>query len=242
MENLGALLLPSSLAMALFVAGVAASAATRTRGYSWALLAASGLITLIFSSGSVATMLTSPLEYRYQAVRAADHPDARFIVALTGWAADDTNLPLSGRVNDSTAYRLLLTLELFSECQACSIVVTGSNETARIMADVLVKLGVPHDQMIVEGRSDNTADSARNIASIVGGEDFFLVTSAGHLSRSLRAMAIHGLRPIPAPTDHKMPKDWARADWKPSPAALAVADLAVHEYLGVLWYRLTGRG
>jgi uncharacterized SAM-binding protein YcdF (DUF218 family) len=242
MEAFGALLLPSGLAIAFFAAGVLASAATATRGYSWPLLAASGLTTLVFSSGSVASMLMSPLEYRYPVVRAADHPDARFIVALTGWATDDTNMPLSGRVNDSTAYRLLLTLELINECPDCSVVVSGNDKTARIMTDVLVKLGVPPDRLIVDGQSHNTADSARNIAPIVRDEDFFLVTSAGHLSRSLSAMAVHGLRPIPAPTDHKMPRDWASADWTPSPAALAVADLAVHEYLGVVWYRLTGRG
>jgi uncharacterized SAM-binding protein YcdF (DUF218 family) len=48
------------------------------------------------------------------------------------------------------------------------------------------------------------------------------------------------LRPIPAPTDYQLPKDWRFAEAKPSPFSLTVSDLAAHEYLGLTWYRLRG--
>src|SRR5918997_1627665 len=65
---IGALLVPSGLAYVLFVLGLLACLRERWRCLSWGLLAASGAITLVCSSGAVATALMSPLEYEHPAV------------------------------------------------------------------------------------------------------------------------------------------------------------------------------
>lgn len=241
-DLLSLLVVPSGIAGALFVAGLCAGIWPAARRYSWGLLAAAGGIALVFSTGPVAALLIHPLEYEYEAVHdGASRADARFIVVLTGWAADDEDMPLSGRVNDSSAYRLLMTLQLFDDRPDCTVVVSGAPATARIMGEILVKLGVPSARLIVEDASATTADSAANLQAIVGTERFFLVSSAGHLPRAMSAMEARSLRPVPVPTDHKMPKDWTRASWTPSPMHLVIADLAAHEYVGRLWYWLSGR-
>lgn len=243
MKNLITLLAtPSGLAYALLALGMLAACFARTRKGSWWLLAFSGLITVVFSSGMVAAAIMSPLEYAYPALKnAAARPDARHIVVLTGWANDDGEMPLTGRYNSSTAYRVLMTLELYSERPDCDVIVSGSAETARLMGEGLVKLGLPRDKLLLENKSTTTAESVTMLKPLMGEEPFFLVTSAGHLPRTLSAMRKAGLQAIPAPTDHQLPMDWRRADWHPSPSSLLASDLAFHEYLGLVWYRLQGK-
>lgn len=237
-----ALVLPSGVGYALFILGVTARLWSRTRELSWWLLAASGLVILIFSSGKTAAALLSPLEYSRPAVLTATaHPHVNKIVVLTGWAADDALMPLSGRLNASSAYRVLMAMELYRDCPHCEVIVSGKEVTTRLMAEVMSKLGVPATQIIREDKSASTADSADNLQALVGTAPFFLVTSAGHMPRSLGVLNEHGLSAIPAPTEHQQPRDWRHALLQPSPQSLYAADLAAHEYIGILWYRLRGR-
>jgi uncharacterized SAM-binding protein YcdF (DUF218 family) len=239
---LSGIVLPSGAAYLLFVLGLLTYAWRRTRRASWWLLAGSGALTLVFSSGFMAAFLMSPLEYAHPTVRdAREFPNARKIVVLTGWAAEDTSMPLSGRLSASAAYRVLMALELFHDRPDCSVIVSGDQTTADVMGAVLTKLGVPADQIVIEGHSLTTADSAVNLRPLVGDDAFFLVTSGGHLPRALAVVEKQRLHAIPVPTDHQSPRQWRLAEPRPRPSALTVSDLAIHEYLGRLYYRLRGR-
>lgn len=234
MSFLTFLALPSGLALTLGLLGLLA-ALLRRRLLTWCLLGTSATILGVFSTGVMAAALMSPLEYAYPVVRSAQHPEARHIVVLTGWATEDPLMPLTGRMNTSSAYRVLLALELHRERPDCDLIISGKPVAAKIMVEALEKLGVPRDRMRIENRSDSTAQSAQHVQPLVGSTPFFLVTSGGHMPRSMAAMTRAGLKPIAAPTDHKLPRDWRRAEWRPSPASLEVSDLAVHEYLARVW-------
>jgi uncharacterized SAM-binding protein YcdF (DUF218 family) len=67
------------------------------------------------------------------------------------------------------------------------------------------------------------------------------VTSAGHMRRAIGVFRKNGMNPIPAPTDYQLPGNARYASWTTSPIHLAASDLAVHEYIGLAWYRLTNR-
>ena len=242
MSVLSGIVLPSGAAYLLFVLGLLTSVWHRTRHASWWLLAGSGALTLVFSSGMTAAFLMSPIEYAYPTIHdGREFPNARKIVVLAGWAAEDAAMPLSGRLSASAAYRVLLALELFRDRPDCAVIVSGDDITARVMSQVLAKLGVPEDKLVIEGRSLTTADSAVNLRPLLGDETFFLVTSSGHLPRALAVIEKQRLRAIPAPTDHQLPRQWWRSELQPSPGSLTVSDLAIHEYLGRLYYRLRGR-
>jgi uncharacterized SAM-binding protein YcdF (DUF218 family) len=239
MDLLSNLVLPSVMTYLLFGLGVLAGAFKSTRANSWWLLVTSGGSAILFSSGMVAAALMSPLEYSNPLLEAPDqHPDAKHIVVLTAWASDDQNLPLSARLNASSLYRVVYAFELHRARPDCDVVVSGSATTARLMADVLRQLGVPDDQITVDGDSNSTAESAMMIKTLLADEPFFLVTSAGHIPRALALLQSQGLRAIPAPTDYQLPKEWRFAEVKPTPYSFTVADLAVHEHLAMLWYRL----
>lgn len=239
MGLLASVLSPSGFAVTLLVCGLLAVFWRRRPGVSWTLLALSGITVTLFSSGMVAAALMSPLEYAYPRLEdARSHPAAKHIVVLTAWAGDDPAMPLTGRFSPSGAYRALMTLELWRERPDCDVIVSGDSKTARITGEALEKLGIPPEKLRLEDGGSSTADSARLLAPIVATDEFFLITSAGHLPRSMEEMKRSGLIPIPVPTDHQLPKDWKRADWKPSPMSLYTSDLAIHEYLGRAWRNL----
>jgi uncharacterized SAM-binding protein YcdF (DUF218 family) len=239
MSLLAGLLSPTGFAVALLVCGLLAAFWRRRPGVSMVLLAASGIVFTVFSSGMVAAALMSPLEYAYPSMHdGRRHPEARHIVVLTGWAADDAAMPLTGRFNASAAYRVLMALELRHDRPDCDVIVSGDRKTARIMGEALEKLGVPGEKLRIEDGGSSTADSARLLAPLVAKDAFFLVTSAGHLPRTMEEMKRAGLDAVPVPTDHQLPRDWRRADWKPSPMSLYTSELALHEYLGRAWRSL----
>lgn len=95
--------------------------------------------------------------------------------------------------------------------------------------------------LVVDGDSDSTAKSAEYLSNVAKGESLFLVTSAGHMRRAMGALRKRGLNPIPAPTDYKLPRLLRHSSWTTSPAHLQASDLAVHEYVAIIWYLLTGR-
>jgi uncharacterized SAM-binding protein YcdF (DUF218 family) len=237
---IGAMLTPSGLAYSLFVLGLLTCFKVQWRRLSWGLLAASGAITVVCSSGTVATALISPLEYEYPAVHNARHfPDVKDIVVLTGYAADDPDMPVTGRLHYASAFRVMMALQLQQQCPDCDVIVSGDPVTARVMGEALLSLGLPEDSLELETASRNTAASAVNLQPLLR-EPFFLITSAGHQHRSVAVLKKQGLQPIPVPTDYQGPTDWRKAELRPSPQSLFTSDLAVHEYVGRLWYRLKG--
>jgi uncharacterized SAM-binding protein YcdF (DUF218 family) len=242
MDLLIDLLVPSGAALLLYVLGLLARVQSRTRAWSWWLLASSGAVTIVFSSGAIAAALMSPLEYSAPVLESPErHSEVQHIVVLTAWGSDDADVPLVGRLNASSLYRTTLALELYQKRPDCKVVISGSATAARLMRDVLVRFGVPPQMVELEDASRSTAASAINLAAMLQDEPFFLVTSAGHMPRSLAVLRKQGLEPIPAPIDHQLPKDWRDAELMPRPATLVVSDLAVHEMLGLLWYRLRDR-
>lgn len=241
MKVLAYFLLPSGFAATLLVLGLLAVSWRRMRRAALPLLAAGALTTLVFSSGLVAAALMSPLEYAYPRLAdPADFPRVRHIVVLTGWAADDPAMPLTGRLNFASAYRVLLALELHRDRPDCEVIVSGTHVTAAIMGEALVKLGLPANQLRLEDQSSDTRESIEFVRRMVSDSPVFLVTSGGHMPRAMAEARRVGLDAIPAPTDHQQPKDWRRARWQPSASSLAVSDLAMHEYFGRLWYSLRG--
>jgi uncharacterized SAM-binding protein YcdF (DUF218 family) len=238
-NSLSNLVEPSGFATALFLLGVACTVTRRTRRYSLALAAASGLVLLVFSNGLVATLLMSPLEYEYPALHdPTRHPEARTIVVLTGWAADDDVFPLSAKMNSASAFRVLEAANLHAARPDCRVLVSGSDVAARIMHQQLQRLGVPDQALLIDSESANTAASAARARELLGDAPVFLVSSAGHMRRAIWTFQQQGVRVIAAPTDHLLPRSPWNASWTTSALHLQASDLAAHEYVGLAWYRL----
>lgn len=95
-----------------------------------------------------------------------------------------------------------------------------------------------------EDQSRTTAENARFSAEVLRGagvERVFLVTHAWHMPRALQSFARHGITCVPAPTAFAA---WPTDPWVaglPRWSGVRDVSLALHEWLGHLYYRLTER-
>lgn len=241
METIKDLLVPSNACLLLAVLGGVAFTVPATRRAAPRVVATALLFLLALSSGWTATALLAPLEHAHAPALLRDgDPAAHAIVVLGAYAAPESDLPMSSWPNDAGLFRVVEAIHLRDRCSGCRMFVTGSTPTVNAMASVLVSLGAPADDVHIDGAANTTAASARNLADRLRGTPFFLVTSAGHMPRALLAFRAQGLQPRPAPTDYRAPLSLASANPWPTPHSLVLSDLAVHEYLGILWYRLQG--
>lgn len=239
-DILSALVLPSNVCFLLAGSGLVLYMNVRTRKAAFIALATAAALLLVFSSGKTATALLSPLEYSHPRVPDRAAP-VRAIVVLTAYAADDPEMPLSARPISSGLYRVVEGALLWRGCQDCVVVVTGRSPATNVMAELLTSLGVPPEHVQLDNDAANTSESAANVRRLLGDTPFFLVTSAGHMPRSMAVFAKAGMQPLPAPTDHRLPRTVAQAQWRPSAFHLECSDLAMHERVGMWWYRVRGR-
>ncbi len=219
-----------------------------SRAARWTLVAAL-LILIVASYGFFARGPIGYLEGQYPAV-ADPSPyigKVRYIVVLGGGADDDPSLPPGSRLSREALGRLFEGIRLHRSLPGSRLIVSGGAyfdeaKEGDIMAQTALHMGVQNQDLIRETRSLDTEDQARLLKPILGGEPFFLVTSALHMPRSVLAFRMVGLNPVPAPADHviKLKKRYHPRDYFPDPYYLLNAERAVHESLGILWLKVKG--
>ncbi len=184
----------------------------------------------LFSVTPVVDLLLLPLEREYQSVKIDEIRNADKIVLLLG-----------GRESDVLRASEVLRIAYLTNHEA-KIVISGTDplnpqsEEAVAVRSFFTVRGIPPENIIIEGRSKNTWENVRNIKEIVGETPFFLVTSAYHMKRSIKEFKKVGANPIPAPMDFKRRGEYGPLSYFPNAINLRNADLAVHEYFGIIFY------
>ena len=103
-------------------------------------------------------------------------------------------------------------------------------------------LGLPQERFIAEDKSRNTWENARETAKLtLNGaalERVILVTSAYHIKRSVYCFEQNGISVIPAPTNYKTDRGrkYDIFSFMPSMIWLENSHLALHEYIGLIYY------
>ena len=93
----------------------------------------------------------------------------------------------------------------------------------------------------VETRSLDTRENARFSAELLkrdGVHRVYLVTHAWHLKRAVPEFRAAGLEVVPAGTGHFLNKERIPLDFLPRASALEQSYLALHEWIGLVWYRI----
>ena len=121
------------------------------------------------------------------------------------------------------------------------IVVDRGQESEAVTAGrFFTFLGLPYERLILEAKSRNTWENARETAKL-GIKKAILVTSAYHMPRSVFCFESHGVSVIPAPADYKLsrgPKKYSLFSFLPSMSSLQITYMAMHERIGLLSYRI----
>lgn len=144
----------------------------------------------------------------------------------------------NGRINEA--------LRLYRACKAsgadCKLEVSGGDalhtgrSEAMVYGDLLQQLGVPVSDLMLEPRSMNTWQNAQFSAPLLRAYDaqrVVLVSSATHLRRATLYFSHFDIHATPVRGDWLTAREGA---W-PQSWNFAVADLAIHEYVGVWRYR-----
>ncbi len=125
---------------------------------------------------------------------------------------------------------------------------------AEEMQEILLFMGVPQDAMVLQTKSQNTAEDAAYSAELLrdmGIDEVVLVTSAAHMPRSVGLFEKQGIKVIPAPADFNVPDyEWhdlwhgnfasQLINFLPNAGSLSQTTSSLKEYIGNLVYKLRG--
>jgi uncharacterized SAM-binding protein YcdF (DUF218 family) len=215
------------------------------------LVSASIILFLAFGLLPLSKMLIAPLEERFPPWDASGGaPDG---IVVLGGAIESAIAPLrpASALNEA-AERITVIAELARKYQSATILYSGGNggpgppgSEAQIAKALFETFGVPARRLMLEDQSRTTAENAafsRRLVMPKPGERWLLVTSAYHMPRSIGAFRRAGFPVEAYPVDYRTmgPADlWIPFD--SIATGLRRTDLAVHEWIGLLAYWLTGR-
>jgi uncharacterized SAM-binding protein YcdF (DUF218 family) len=250
-KTIGYLAMPSNLLMAIGLIGLVLLFTRFRRLASW-LIVTSLVLIAVFGYSPLGRILLLPLEERFppwDASRGA--PDG--IVVLGGAISPDISVARGVIALNGAAERVTVTAELARRYPNARIIFTGGTSsldpTAPLEAPLAVKefeaLGVAHERITAEEQSRNTVENAvfsRLLADPKPGERWLLVTSASHMPRAIAAFRAAGFAVEAYPVNwHTRGTDDALELFTSFVGGLAMTDYAVHEWMGLVVYRLTGK-
>lgn len=177
----------------------------------------------------------------------------RGIILLGGGVNASRGDKPNGPIFTNAGSRLFVALELAQLFPEAEILLSagvpdllaGKNYSeAGLTRDLLVRLGIAPARIVLEERSRDTFENAREFGKLFAGPDdrWLLVTSAAHMPRAMASFGQRAAQLIPCCADYKTqgPADDDRFFGSAAHGWLC-ADIAAHEWLGLLAYRVCGR-
>jgi uncharacterized SAM-binding protein YcdF (DUF218 family)/ketosteroid isomerase-like protein len=223
-------------------------------GHPWPGITALALFVLLIwigGNGMLANLVLDSLETPYAHLRAPPWGERNAVILLGhGLVRPPGTDTLQPTVFSYS--RIMESLRLYRHCvaggKACKMVITGGSKIgpgdseAVICGRMARELGLPERDLILEPASLNTFRNAELTSRIIRANGFdriILVTSAFHMRRSLLYFANFDVVCEGSMADYLQ----AVRTLVPTGVNLALTDLALNEYLGILRYRIyTGLG
>lgn len=157
-------------------------------------------------------------------------------------------------VYSSSVDRLLQAMQLYHDKKIKKILLSGGSgfvnfqdwKESGLIAKVLLKSGVPENDILLENGSRNTYENASLSKEILKGSKygsrFLLITSAFHMRRSLMCFEKVNLKVDPFSVDTRSAAYINTLDKiiQPDAECLTQWDLLLHEWVGILMYWMMG--
>ena len=238
------LLLPPVSLVLLALAGWRLSRHWRKTGLAIVWLAALMLLALSTQAGS--RWLVGPLEARWLPLEDPLQSDAQAIVILGGGRLFDAPED-GGRAQPSAAtlMRVRHGARLHRQTGLPVLVSGGAPDVAGESEAVLMARSMNEDFGLgvrwLEPASNNTEENARYSAQLLGPlhiRRILLVSDAMQMLRASLEFTAAGFEVVPAPTAFCSRQVAGIVSFFPNARELDVSSYAVHEWLGLLWYRI----
>jgi uncharacterized SAM-binding protein YcdF (DUF218 family) len=217
------------------------------RGAGGYLVLAGTLILLVLSSKPVANLLTYSLECRSAPPASEVLRNLDIIVVPGADARSAGGLRREAEPSGPSYSRLYNGVKTFQQSNASWLALCGGppeDAEAEVLKTAAVNMGVHPDRILTETQSSNTMQNAGCLARLLpAGRDrrIGLVTSATHMPRAERAFKKQFPKDIiiPIPVDYTYdPFVLAPDRFIPSAAAFEESTVALHEWIGIIWYSL----
>ncbi len=242
------MLYPMGIWMFLTALGIVWSRRRPNGHVGWLLMLTASIWLLVMAMPVTGLALLRHLELQagtYADSAVLSRSGVRNIVVLGGDLRHGKLSP-ADRIAYTSLVRLMEGIRIWKEMPGSRLVLSGggysdASSSGEGMAVLARVLNVPDNAIVVENKSLDTEDEARQLKSLLSDRPFALVTSASHMRRSLKSFRRMGLAPIPAPADFQ--SQYEGMDFNmflPSANGLAEAQKAVHEYLGLLFLWIKG--
>jgi len=248
---LGFLALPSNFLMAIGLAGLVLLCTRFTRLASW-LIVTSLVLLAVAGLSPLGNVLILPLEQRFPPWDASRGPPDGLII-LGGAISPGISAARGAVALDEAAERVTVAAELARRYPNARVIFSGGSNAVLFDEGVeapfavrqLQDLGIAHDRITAEEQSRNTIENAafaRLIANPKPGQRWLLLTSAYHMPRAVAAFRAADFPVEAYPVDWRTrgPDDLVRPFASVS-EGLRRTDTAVHEWIGLFAYRLTGK-
>jgi len=213
------------------------------------LLRATAVVLFLWSWPPVAWLLSASLEHSF---RPALYPDgdADVIVVLSAGIQPLDPTEAHPLPDGHTYLRCQRAIWLYKNWRPLPIVVSGGPLgsgviIADVMRSVLEAEGVPPGMIWTERTSTSTYENARNTAALLrlrGIRRVVLITEGYSMLRAMKALQHAGLLVVPSPCTFRMYE--SRSGWKqllPDATSILSNEDALHEWVGLAWYRLSGK-
>jgi len=233
-----ALLLPPGLFFVLALVGLLL-AFTRFGRF---LLFISLLSLYLLSTPWIASSLIAPLENQYSAAtpQGLVQDGTQALVLLGGGYFGESVEYADTAIGPYFAERLRYTAWLANLTGLPVIISSGRSDAPAAARILQTQYGVR--TVAIDDRSWNTRDNARNTAKIAkefGFRKIAVITHGWHMPRAIWSFREAGIDPVAAPmglTHSRSQPDKVRS-WYPYSISLLRSDKAIHEYVGMMWYR-----
>ena len=216
------------------------------------LLLAAGCWFLVISTRPVPLMMVTNLEKKFPQLQDSVIKgllDPCDIIVLGGGHSDDVTLSPNNQLSPVALGRLVEAIRIHNLAAGSRIILSGYGGRSKLpQAEVLYRtalmLGADSSALVMSPRPGNTRSEAEEyVRNFGGGQKLILVTSAIHMPRSVLLFREVGIDPVPAPTNFIEKKGSVKNPWRWTPGGgkVSMMEQAVHEYIGMLWYKLGGR-
>ncbi len=199
----------------------------------------------ISGTSPFARLVMRPLEttYRTPSIASLQRDGIKRVVVLTGGGYLQIGELSAAALPHASTFRFLAGIELCARLASdCEIIFSGSAGSSNVKvkaASTMEDLGralAPQMRMVSEANSNSTLEHPQNVKRFVGDAPFVLITSAYHMPRAMLVFQRAGLNAIPYPVDFYTHDTIVWNDLIPFPQNWETLNLALHEYVGILFY------
>lgn len=215
---------------------------------TWAVVIAF-LLVAVFGNSFFASFLVRSMEWRHMPPTSMPRGDAIVVIAEDVRPADTPRQA----VEVGTAYnRVLMAAKLYKAGAAPLVIVAGEAAAVPLVQEQLVELGVPVQDILAQDKTKNALDDAKFTKVLTSEKEvhnIILVNSAVKMDRSVFLYKQQKFSVIPMPVDYQVSlRSWTTMgkpevqdilrNLMPNAEAFQQSNLALREYLALMFYRL----